>query len=288
MDEIISWLLEDSSPEVKHRAVVELLGKPNDDPETRRARGELLGSEILIGVMKKFSSGKKWEDYAAFSSLAEFGLTRDDVEIDPYVNRIIEGTNFEMHCGKGLLLRNFVALGYYGDERVKGVVADAFSVMRDDGTFKCLSKTKKENDTNLPGLACYRQTTTYLLLAAELMKIGATLPQFGPLVDFYLKYEVAYRPDGSFVIEEMARTFYPVDCVKNGLQMILYALSVLGAASRPECARAFELLENKKGADGKYILENSLTKPYLNVGKTGKPNKWVTLYALLSEKYRSE
>lgn len=138
-------------------------------------------------------------------------------------------------------------------------------------------------------MACYRQTTTYLLLAAELKKKLITLPQFERIINFYLQYNVAFRPDNeeNYIIKELAGTFYPFDPVKMGLQTIMYGLSVLGAAKHPNCEKAWALLESKKDTSGRYILDATFTKPYFKVGKPGKPNKWVTLYALLASKHCS-
>ena len=288
MNDVINWLFEDDTPEVKYRTMIELLDMSRDDPSVKSAYDALLNSEAVATAMNKFKADKEWEDFNAFSTLAEFGLTRADVPIDDYVERIIANTNFNMMCGKGLLLRNLTALGYYEHNRVKDEIPQAFSVIRDDGSFRCLSKTKTINDSNLSDMGCYRQTTTYLLLAAELKKIGIVLPQFKLLIDFYLNHSVAFRPDNkdSFIINEMAGTFYPFDPVKMGLQMIMYGLSVLGAANHPNCEKAWMLLGNKVDEEGKYILDKSFTKPYFRTGKIGKPNKWVTLYALLADKHR--
>ena len=155
---------------------------------------------------------------------------------------------------------------------------------------RCLDKSKKRNDSKLPDMGCYRQTTTYLLLAAELKKIGVVLPQFELLTEFYINYHVAFRPDDyeKVIIEEMTETFYPIDHVHIGLHMIMYALSVLGVANHPNCKKAWELLDSKKDREGKYILSKSFGEPYFKVGEVGNANKWVTLYVMLSEKYRRD
>lgn len=187
-----------------------------------------------------------------------------------------------------MLLRNLAALGYYEHAWVKEQISLAFSTIREDGTFRCLDKNKKKNDSKLPEMGCYRQTTTYLLLAAELKKIGVVLPQFELLKEFYMNYHVAFRPDDykKVIIEDMSGTFYPIDHVHIGLQMIMYGIAILGGANHPNCDRAWALLDSKKDIEGKYILSKSFTEPYFNVGQVGSPNKWVTLYALLSQKYR--
>ena len=115
------------------------------------------------------------------------------------------------------------------------------------------------------------------------------LPQFEPLVNFYIGRNVIFRSDTpeKVIIKDMAGTFYPIDHVHMGLQMIMYGLSVLGGADHPNCEKAWALLEGKKDNEGKYILTESFREPYFNAGMAGKPNKWVTLYVLLSKKYRT-
>lgn len=46
-----------------------------------------------------------------------------------------------------------------------------------------------------------------------------------------------------------------------------------------------DISEAKQAYNGKYILDGSLTKPYIKTEKVGRANKWVTFYALLAEKY---
>lgn len=286
MNGVINWLLEDENPEVKYRTMTELLDM-SKTLELKKAYDNLLSSNAVSLVMDKFKLENKWEDVTAFCALAEFGLTRVDVPIDDYTERIIKNMNRSMKCGKILLLRNMVSLGYYKHPWVKKEIPSAFSTIRDDGTIRCLDKSKKTNDSKLPDMGCYRQTTTYLLLAAELKKIGVVLPQFEPLINFYINHYVAFRPDTpeKAIIKEMAETYYPFDHVKLGLQMTMYGLSVLGAANHPNCSKALALLDSKKDSEGKYILDKSF--PYFEVGEVGKSNKWITLYVLLAEKYRT-
>ncbi len=134
----------------------------------------------------------------------------------------------------------------------------------------------------------YRLTASYLLLAAELYKNGEDLPRKDSLTGYYLNRQVLYRHDNPerFVVPEMAGTFYPLDPIKLGLQMILYALAVLGEGNRPECDKALSVLESKKDSEGKYLLDKALSKPNHKIGKPGNSNKWITLYALLIKKYR--
>ena len=289
MSQVVNWLLGDETPEVKYRTMIELLGISKHDPEAKKTYDALLGSESLRSVMDKFALENIWEHINAFLALAEFGLTCDDVPIDEYVERCIENLNMGTKCAKILFLRNLVSLGYSGHPWVQERVNEAFSAIRHDGSVRCLDKTKGSNDSKLPDMGCYRQTTTYLLLGAELKKKGIASPQLGLLKRFYRDHEVSFHQESprKIIIDEMAGTFYPIDHVHIGLQMIMYGLSVLGEASHPGCEKAWALLNGKKDGDGRYILTESFGEPYFAVGKVGQPNKWVTLYVLLAEKYRS-
>lgn len=100
MNHIIDWLLEDENPEVKYRTLTELLNKPKDDPEVLKTYDSLLQSKTVGLIMDRFKLNKPWDDVTALCALAEFGLTRDDVPIDCYLERIIKNMNASMKCAK--------------------------------------------------------------------------------------------------------------------------------------------------------------------------------------------
>jgi hypothetical protein len=62
----------------------------------------------------------------------------------------------------------------------------------------------------------------------------------------------------------------------------------MGYGNREEVKRAWVLLEEKRADDGAYILDYNSTQALLKPGKRGKPNKWITLYALLALKHKHE
>ena len=89
MNNIRNWILEDKTQEVKYRAMTELLCMKKDDPKVIKAYNSLLVSDTVSLIMDKFKTNNKWEDINAFCTLAEIGLTREDVTIDGYFERII-------------------------------------------------------------------------------------------------------------------------------------------------------------------------------------------------------
>lgn len=98
MNNIKNWILEDETPEVKYRAMTELLCMKKDEPEVIKAYHSLLASDMVSLIMDKFKHNNKWEDINAFCTLAEIGLTRVDVPIDGYLERIIKNMNGSMKC----------------------------------------------------------------------------------------------------------------------------------------------------------------------------------------------
>lgn len=287
MNHVINWLLEDNTPLIKYRTMIELQGLSKEDIGVKRAYNNLLDSEELSHVLDKFHAKNKWEHINALLAIAEFGLTRNDLLLDDYVECIITEINASMKCAKILLLRNLVSLGYYDHPWVKEQIHTSFSTIREDGTVRCLDKGKKTNDSKLPNMGCYRQTTTYLLLAAELKKIGIILPQFDAIANFYMNHNVVYHnvePE-KIIIKDMTSTFFPIDHVHIGIQMIMYGLSILGYGNDNNCQKAWEILHSYKDAEGKYLLSDSFKEPYFDVGAVGQSNKWVTLYVLLAKMY---
>ena len=62
MNNIKNWILEDETPEVKYRAMTELLGMKKDEPEVIKAYDSLLSSDTVSSIMDKFKLNNKWED----------------------------------------------------------------------------------------------------------------------------------------------------------------------------------------------------------------------------------
>lgn len=286
---VIQWLLDDSNPAVKYRAQTELLDIPKENEEVKQTYKALLESELLKSAMALFDVGKDFSDSHAFSALAEYGLTREDVDINRYVDRHITNTNFRDGCGEGFLLRNLVALGYAEHPAIKNELPLALSEQQSDGGFPCISNNPKIKKPGVAHKSCFQMTVSYLLLAAELEKKDIEYPQTKGIIGYFLGRDILYRHDdpNRFVQDCHASTFHPPVCTRIGLHMILCALSTLGEGNTPACKRAWDLLDARCGGDGKYTLDGSLTKPYIKIERPGKPSKWVTFYALLAEKERN-
>lgn len=284
---VLDWLLEGSYPAVRYRTLTELLNTQIVD-DVKEAKKALILSENVKSALKFFEVGKAYADAHAFSALAEYGLTRRDLDIDEYVEKYIAQYGFADGCGEGFLLRNLVMLGYADHPKVKNELTAVLATQQSDGGYPCISKNPKIKKPNVPQKSCFQMSTSYLLLIAELYKQGIVCSQSSNLIEYFLGRDVLFRHDNpdQVVKAEMGTTFHPPVATRIGIHQILYALAVLDKASDPRCNRAWSLLEARCGADGKYVIDGSLTKPYIKTEKPGKSNKWVTFYSLLAKKYK--
>lgn len=287
---IMEWLLEDKNPEIKLRVLKEYFNKTDDDKEVITAKELLKTSKIYENAMLKLNSEKIWPRYDAITSFAEWGLTRYDLDVDQSIMKFIEDTKFKPMCGEALLLRNLVKLGYYKENAVHKEIELSLNKIKEDGGFGCLSKNKKINDPKIPHKSCARITSNYLLLIAEMKRNNLTISCEHELVQYFLKRNVIYRTDdmSTMVVKGIENTYYPPDAIMNGIQNIIYALCILNVGLDDRLNDSWHTLNMKKDNDGKYILGHSKTNPSFRVGTKNKPNKWITLYALMSQKVALE
>ncbi len=280
-DILIKWLTEDKNPAVAYRAASELLGQPAD----RSAATAWITSRLPDGWQNTHGL---WYVYY-LTALAECGLDRSDLA-DECISQVSERPdNFECGCADFMLLRALVALGFGGEDKIRRVIEYATEHILPDGGFICLHRLKNYDHTPK---SCYKSCLWALSAAAECAKHGVDCPFAEPLIGYFDRHNVFYRTDNPKVPIiggldgdrgwRTIDTFHPPEPMRMGLHSVAYSLAALGKIDLYNVAA--ELLKTKKDADGKYILDGTLTKSYLPKERVGKPSKWVTLYALLAEK----
>ena len=285
--QILNWLLEEETPEVRLRTMKEYMKLPDDDEKVIECKKQLLQGKTYERALKKLRKDKPWDKFDAIMAFAEWGLTRKDIgkDIDDEVFGLIERTGFKMLCGEPYLLRNLVKLGYDQEDIVKNEIACALSGLKEDGGFGCISTNKKINDPRKPHKSCARLTVEYLLLVAELHQLGYRMDCESKLVQYFTKRNIFYRTDDmkTPMVEVMLGTFYPSDPIKVGAQNILYALRLLGCRPDSEAMQAgYQVLDQHRAENGRYILTASKSVPAFKAGNVGEENKWVTLYAYMA------
>ena len=275
--ELTKWLCEDKNPAVKYRTETEILGIESDK------------APVIEYVQKLLP--KDWQETKGLwyiyrlTSIAECGLTKDDIEINPA--RIEDSPNtFGNFCSDFMFLRTILMLGY--NDIVNKILKNIVTLP--DGGFLCEMKLKKRVD--IPK-SCVKANYFALLFCAEAKKRGIEVPFADGLLEYFWAHKIYYKqsnPDELILpAREGWRTidiFHPFEPMRVGLHNIVEAFSALGYGNDSRLDESWKFLEERKDTDGRVILDTTVTKSYLRKEKAGAPSKWATFYAQLAEKQR--
>lgn len=288
--QVLDWLLEEDNPGVRVRTLTELLDLPDDDAQVKNAR-ELAARTLDAARDLSWMEQKGLALAYGVTTLAESGLRREDTPIGPVVDRLL-APPFDAGCGDMMILRALVMLGYAHDPRVQNRLALAAETQLPDGGWLCLHRLSKMDKTPK---SCIKANMHALLLAGELEKRGLRFTEKEELVHYFLKRRLFYRTDDPtrLVLDcrpgwRMTDVFFPIETQRVGLPLLLAALASLGAGGAVELREVWQLLESKRDAQGRIVLEGTLSKSYLPKERVGRPSKWATLYALLAWRHQGE
>ncbi len=301
---VIRWLLETENPSVRYRTMTELLFLPTDHPEAQQARADISTSGPVQSIRSRMHPDGYWlhrgrgagVDYARNSSthfvlayLAELGLDGMDDwvaraaerylallgpdELDSEPGEVPPDARTRQSCLYAQNIRTFILLGYRRHPGVQKRVEVLLSDWRHDGGYLC----------DRPGFApetksCFRGAVKALAAFAELPELWES-ERCRALVNYFLGRQVIYksRRPGVLVREEAAQSAFPF-VISASLLEPLYALSRMGYRDHPALQAAWEQLEQKRDAQGRYLLDRSPQKVF-DAGPVGQPNKWATFYA---------
>jgi hypothetical protein len=301
-DRTIKWLLEDDCLGVKYRTLTELLDYSRDKEETITIKNRLMNILTQAKNTEWILNCKGLQLSYNLAALAEYGITKTDIDISSIITKmsgppakgmsgLIYTLRFDANCNDAFIIRVLVTLGYYSDKRVISWLKAFSDFQLPDGGILCSYWRRRFTYTPK---SCMKANMHILLMLAKYKKQGFELEYSNRIIDYFLNRRVFYRSDepDRLVLpyrtgKRMIDNFFPAELFRVGLPQLLYAFSVLGAGNEPELQPAWELLENKKDQDGRYILEGTLPKSYLPRERVGKASKWITLYALLAKKYKS-
>jgi hypothetical protein len=141
--------------------------------------------------------------------------------------------------------------------------------------------------------SCVKANMLALLLCAECVKKDICLDIASPLLEYFWNHGLFYKTDKPEMLIINARegwrtidAFHPFEVMRVGLHNIVESLCALGYGSDERLKEAWALLEGKRTADGRYIIDATLSKSYLPKERAGKPSKWISFYAYLANKHR--
>jgi hypothetical protein len=309
-EKVIEWLLERNQPSVRYRALVDLRGGKETDPEVRQARSQI----VRVGWAKdqldrqgpkgfwesrEPKNLREWFDFLYFPYytatnwrglvLAEWGLDASTPQIKKLAEllfrfklRLSSPFNFyyEEMCISGNTARMLTQFGYGDDFRVRKLYDWMLEDQRDDGGWNCSHGTPGTLDVWEP-LAAF----ALLPRPKRSPRIEAAIARGA---EFYLERGL-YREGGPYA--PWLRLHYPNHYYYDIL-VGLDILTQLGFAGDRRLRPALKILTEKRRPDGTWLLDrvhpDVVKKSDLPSGKVrrleiepaGRPSKWITLKAL--------
>lgn len=300
---VTDWLL-DSDPAIRWQVMRDLLDEPVEVVAAERSRvaTEGWGAGLLAlqgpdglwagGVYDPAeprdpdATGQPWTgthhtlvllrdlglDPASSEARRAIALVRDNVKWE-HDNQDYFAGEVEP-CINGLV----VALGDYFGEDVQGVVDRLLDEQLDDGGWNCdaeLGSTRSSFHTTI----CVLEG----LLEHERVRGGSAevTAARNRAEEYLLERRMLRRlSTGELGDPEWAMFSFPTRWFYDALRGLDY-LRRAGVAPDPRCDEAIDLVENKRGADGRWLLENSHPgKAHFEMERVGEPSRWITLRAL--------
>lgn len=315
MDAIVKWLLDEKNPSVRYRTMVEFLDLPMDDVEVIKAKDAVLQSKNVKNILNKIDEKghfphlpKYYGNFTTFTfleALSELGLKKDDKNINEIVDWILtpgvdkyehfiqkEFQNEQAYlldesnigsCRQVQFLSTLVKMGFLEDSRVEKLIEAFIGKSKFDGGYLC--KWKKSHFSGQLPKSCYRATVQALKLYAELPIVYRERVEYEKLIDYFISRKIIFsKIKQDSIIANTESAFYASGA--SEIFLLAYSMSRLGLGNIPEMRTLWDILETKRDIEGCVILEQKeKSKKTIIMEDIGMPNKWLTLYMMLSYKY---
>jgi hypothetical protein len=313
----LPWLLEPdpANPSIRYFTLRDLLDRPEDDPEVRRARAEIMKTGPVPAILAAQHPDGYWGKAGTGYSpkyrgtvwqiifLAELGA-------DPTEERMQLGCEYllihtlattgafsvnrppvpsgALHCLNGNLLHALLSLGFETDSRVQTALNWQVQAILGDEEIEYF-----RSGTSGPVFACGVNLGQPCGWGAnKALKALSTVPpdQRTPSiqraievgVEFLLSRDpsVADYPYTNRVSTTWFKLGFPLSYWSDVLETTSILVD-LGYGNDLRLENAIRFILDKQNPQGRWKLENTLNgKMWVDIEKRGKPSKWVTLRAL--------
>ncbi len=313
----LPWLLEtdEQNPAVRYFALRDVLDRPADDPEVRRAAAAIMKMGPVAAILAAQHPDGSWGEagdshlhgyYATVWQvclLAELGADPRHKQVRRGCNYVLDhalaaNTAFSMseppvpskvvHCHNGDMLYASLRLGFEADVRVQAALK--WQVQAINGTDDI---RYYQSGTSGPGFACaVNQKQPCAWGAAKAMKaLSAVLPKertpamrraIKTGADFLLSRDpaMAEYPYSGRVSSNWFKFGFPLSYSSDVLELT-GVLVDLEYGHDPRLVNALKLILSKQDDHGRWTLEHTLNgKSLVDIEQKGKPSKWITLRAL--------
>jgi hypothetical protein len=294
---VLEWLLEPEQPSVQYLALTQLLGRKESDSEVKEAKRRIPREGWAAAILADRNPAGWWvRDWSHFSPsyvsttwmmvvLSDLGLTREVPEVrdsaelwmrmkplryGPVVHASVE----PHYCSLGMGAAALIRLGYGDDPRVRRSLEWIVKKGHPQGGWSHFGSGRNLDAwQGLGALASLPRSkrTAAMQRSAEL---GA---------EFFLERELHQQGPR---YEPWYRFHYPVFYFYDilvGLEM----MTALGYGQDPRMRFALSLLEKKRRADGRWVMDavhpdvmHPAKDKVVALERAGAPSKIITLRAL--------
>jgi len=299
----LPWLLEDDQPSVRYFALTDLLDRPPENREVRKALAEIPKKGWARAILARQGPNGNWESakslyrpkYTATNWMAlilsDLGLTKENPRVvkvaELFFTRWMgdgEDNIFKDEvCIVGNTTRFLTKFGYGNDHRVRRLLDRLLEDQKADGGWHCFESPHGTLD-GWEALAAFAAIPE----AKRTREIKNSIERGA---EFYLRKELLeegkkYTP--------WFRLHYPVHYYYDFL-VGLDVITKLGYGGDKRLGKALRVLQGKRRKDGTWPLERvhpdppsyawgrrnlkQKVKPFA-LEEAGRPSKWITLTAL--------
>ncbi len=313
------WLLEEDNPSVRYFTLRDILERPESDPETARAREDIMAGGVVPQIMETQEDGGYWGNPKALYTakyrgtvwqllvLAELGADGNDERVRKACEFVLENSQdresggFSMHlsaktgggrhsevipCLTGNMVWSLIRLGYLRDPRVQNAIAWTAMYQRFDDAIDDPPRGWPYDRFEM----CWGRHTCHMGVVKGLKALAEIPPgersgnvqttlQNG--VEYILKHHIHKRSHNLRRVSKPGwlRFGFPLMYQTDALE-ILGVLTKLGCSDK-RMQEAVDVLISKQESEGRWKLETTFNgRMQLDIEEKGKPSKWITLNAL--------
>ncbi len=262
----LEWLLDDEQPAIRYLTLTELLGRSATDSEVVQARAEIARRGWAAEILRAARPDGRWTDstnpyrpkYSGTNwmllILADLGISRDDARIAAAVgawSRTMQrpdggfspGPEGQSHlCTTGNSVRALLQFGYGGEAKVKRGLQWLVDHQAKLGGWSCFGSGRN--------LDSWEPMSAFAALPAS-ARTGEIATAVERGAEFFLSRELHVQGDH---YEPWYRFHAPVHYYYD-LLVGLDFLTALGYGDDPRMRHALEVLDRKRGRDGRWRLD---------------------------------
>lgn len=311
----LSWLLEDDpdNPSIRYFALRDLLDRPEDAPEVRRAKKAIMLRGPVPKILAAQQAHGNWIPQGGrYQGTSSQIIFLNELGVDPLDKRVRLGCQYlldhsiasnhafvdfsqppvpskAVHCDNGPLVYALVRLGFGEDERVQAALRwQAGAIIG-----KLPSGRYYRSTTAGPNFACgVNQGQPCGWGATKAMRALVAIPrnkrtlavrqaiQVG--TEFLLSHDLATAdfPHTERISSAWFKFGFPLSYWSDVLETAQILVD-LGYGNDSRLVNVFQLILNKQDRHGRWQLENSLNrKMWVDIESKGQPSKWITLRVL--------